>query len=333
MVPHNKPTLDIKEEEAVIKVVKSNWLAQGKEVQLFEDEFCEYLGLPHGHSVAVSSGTSALYVALVALGCVEKSVVYPSYVCSAVRNAVSMTNSSSEIIDVDIDSPNINLNDLNNSKSEFAILPHMFGIPIDLNQVKSKIIIEDCCQALGATYNGLPVGLTGEVGVYSFYATKIITSGGQGGMIVSKNKNLIDFIKDYREFDMKNDSLNRFNFQMTDIQASIGRIQLSKLKMFTDRRETIFKAYGEAGLKLVKSNLPSSISSSVYYRAVLKTDFPIEIMERLRENDIRTIIPITEEELLSPTSNAISFTKKTLSLPIYPSLSNEELQKIIKFLE
>jgi len=99
----------------------------------------------------------------------------------------------------------------------------MFGIPVDLTDFKSKITIEDCAQALGAKVNGVPVGLQGNVGIYSFYATKLITSGGQCGMLVCKDKSLVDKVKDYREFDYRQDRKYRFNFQMTDLQAAIGR--------------------------------------------------------------------------------------------------------------
>ena len=138
MIQHNKPTIGTEEEDAVIRVINTKWLSQGVEVESFENEVCEYLGLPHGHAAAVNSGTSALYLALLAVGCENDNVIIPSYVCSAVRNAVLMTNSSCEIVDTDDDSPNININQINNSKSKFVIVPHMFGLPVDLNKIKKK---------------------------------------------------------------------------------------------------------------------------------------------------------------------------------------------------
>ncbi len=332
MIPHNRPSLGKEEEEAVIRVINTKWLSQGVEVESFENEVCEYLGLPHGHAVAVNSGTSALYIALLAVGCENENVIIPSYVCSAVRNAVLMTNSKAEIVDTDIDSPNINIDQINKSKSKFVIVPHMYGLPVDLNKIHSKIIIEDCCQAMGALYDGKHVGLTGEIGVFSFYATKLITSGGQGGMIISKNKDYIDFIKDYRDFDMKNDSLPRFNFQMTEIQAAIGRVQLNKLNLFLNQREEIFKKYQNAGLNLVKNTFEVKNSNQIHYRAVLKLANPLELQLKLQQNKIKTIIPITEQELLFKTKNALEFSRKTLSLPIYPSLSDVEVNKIISLI-
>ena len=90
-------------------------------------------------------------------------------------------------------------------------------------------LINDNCHALGAKINDNMVGLNGTVGIFSFYVTKLMTSGGQGGMLISKNKEYADAARDYREFDLRNDNKKRFNFQMTDLQAAIGREQLKKL--------------------------------------------------------------------------------------------------------
>ena len=89
----------------------------------------------------------------------------------------------------------------------------MYGIPIEFNNTSDVGVIEDCCQALGAKVNDRLVGLEGDVGFFSFYATKLMTSGGQGGMLISKNKDLVDEAKDYREFDMRHDTKKRFNFK------------------------------------------------------------------------------------------------------------------------
>ena len=91
LIPHNKPTLGLEEEEAALRVIRSGWVAKGKEVESFQNEFCEFMGLPKGHAAAVSSGTAALFLALVMLGGSEKNVGSPGYVCSALRNAVDMS--------------------------------------------------------------------------------------------------------------------------------------------------------------------------------------------------------------------------------------------------
>jgi len=292
--------------------------------------------LPRGHAVAVSSGTAALFLALWVLNAKNKIVAFPVYVCSAVRNAVALAGAKEYIVDVSQGLPNIDLEIVSKIIPDIAILPHMFGIPIDINKVKGITIVEDCCQSLGATVDGKATGIKGDLGIFSFYATKLMTSGGQGGMIVSKNKDLVDAIRDYREFDCRDDDKRRFNFQMSDLQAAIGREQLLKLPVFLNRREQIFKMYKNKGLDLldVKEEDRDRLIP-IRYRAVLKTDCPDEIIEKLSNNHIKAIVPIEEWELLGNSSqfpNALQITKQTVSIPCYPSLTNTKVDKVVRAL-
>ncbi|MDB4130949.1 DegT/DnrJ/EryC1/StrS family aminotransferase [Flavobacteriaceae bacterium] len=331
MIAHNRPTVGVEEAKAANRVLSSGWLAQGKEVENFENKFCQFLGLNIGHAVAVSSGSSALYLALWALKAKDKNVAYPSYVCSALRNAVSLAGANHEIIDIEKDSPNIDINLLNNLNPEISIIPHMFGNPVDINKINTKYIIEDCCQSLGAKYNNINTGISSDLGIFSFYATKLITSGGQGGMVVSKDKSIINEIKDYRDFDMQNDKKNRFNFQMTDLQAAIGAEQLKKLPYFLERRLEIFSKYLDTKLnfQICKTNNGNPIN----YRAILLDRNPKKLIKKLFNNNINAIVPIEEWELLKKTPNALSYSNRTVSLPIYPSLSNKELNHIINIIK
>jgi perosamine synthetase len=334
MIPHNRPTIGKEEKQAVERVLNSGWLAQGKEVEQFENEFCDYLGLPRGCAVAVSSGTAGLYLALWYLSAEDYHVNIPVYTCSAVRNAIRMENSEEYYSDCTKHSVNI---DIKRTRSKITIIPYMYGIPFDITKIKKQekdYIIEDCSQSLGAKVKNIFVGLNGFFGVYSFYATKLITTGGQGGMIVSKNKKAIDVLKDYRDFDMRCDKKSRFNFQMTDIQAAIGREQLKKLPQFLNRREEIFQTYKNAGLKLIDNN--NKKFKPVRYRAIIRTEDIKQsnyIIDKLNKNNINTIIPIEEKELLDNPENypnAYKLTQTTVSLPIYPTLKDEEVNKIIK---
>jgi len=328
MIEHNKPTLGKQEQQAVSKVLESGYIAQGLEVERFENEFCDFLGLPQGHSVALSSGTSALFMALWSLDAKNKSVAIPVYVCSSLRNAVAMAQAKEILIDNAIDSPNICLNKLKNSNADIAIVPHMFGLPNKIQSIKDIDVIEDCAQSLGASIDNQKTGLIGKVGIFSFYVTKLMTSGGQGGMFVSKDKNLVDKVRDYREFDCRRDKKHRFNFQMTDIQASIGRAQLKQLPSFIERRQEIFSMYKESGLNLIESKN----NISVHYRAVIRVHNPSKVRVQLANKGINTIIPIEDWELLGDGikfRNSYNLTQSTLSLPIYPSLFNKDVSIII----
>lgn len=332
MIPHNRPTLGKEEEEAVNRVLRSGWLSEGEEVFSFENEFCKYLGLPKGHAVAVSSGTSALYLSLWVLNANNKKIAFPGYACSALQNAVSMIGGNEKIVDVSKNSPNLDLDITKKEKPDVVIIPHMYGIPVDLTNFHHSLMIEDCAQALGAEINNKKVGLHGTVSIFSFYATKLITSGGQGGMFVSKNKGLVDKVRDFREFDQRNDGKKRFNFQMTDLQAAIGREQLKKLPLFLSRREKIFKKYQHEGLDLLDIPQNKIILKPVRYRAILKTNNQKNIIDSLEKVGVKTIVPTEDYEIIGNRNlvqNSLLLSKQTVSLPIYPTLSDSDLDLIL----
>ena len=336
MIPHNKPTLGVEEEEAAIRVIRSGWLARGDEVKSFENELCNFVGLEKGHAVAVSSGTAALYLALLTLGAKGKRVASPGYVCAALRNAVDMLEAENVLIDTHHGSPNIDLEIVKKENPEIAIIPHTYGIPANLSNFKKINLIEDCSHAIGAKINGKSVGLEGELSIISLSATKVITSGGSGGIIISKNKKLIENLVDYIEYDMKNDANNRFNFQMNDLQAAIGREQLKKLPDFLKRREEIFQKYKISGLDLLDiSTVDNKTIQPVRFRAVLKTKKQFETIKLLKEHDITSRV-LNDEWLISQNPkqfpNSFSMVQNSVSLPIYPSLSDEDVEKIISVL-
>ena len=335
IIPHNLPTIGIEEKNAALRVLNSNQLSQDVEVKLFENEFCDYLRIPHNSAVALSNGTSALYLALKVLGAENKKIVFPGYACSALHNAISMTQGIEYATDISPNSPNLDPSIISTSY-DVAIVPHMYGIPVRIPNNDCSII-EDCCQALGAKINNKYVGLEGDVGIFSFYATKMITSGGQGGMFISKNQQFVDWVRDYREFDYRNDSKERFNFKMTDLQAAIGREQLKKLPYFIKRREEIFNKYRRECNYEFLDVLPENQYdvTPVRYRAILKTKNPRKIISTLSSAGINSIIPTEDWEIFGEPNlltNSISLAKETVSLPIYPSLTDEDLEYIISIL-
>ena len=330
MIPHNKPTIGVEEELAALRVLRSGLLSQGSEIKSFENEFCDFIGLPKGHAIAVSSGTAALYLALWILEGDKKTISFPGYVCSALRNATNMIGGNEEILDIKKESPNIKFEGI--KKESIAIIPHMYGIPVDVTKIQNMNIIEDCAQSLGAKINGISVGLYGNAGIFSFYATKLMTSGGHGGMYVSKDKKLVDRVRDYREFDYRHDQKKRFNFQMTEIQAAIGREQLKKLPKFLERREEIFQKYKKAGLELLDVGENQNHLSPVRYRAVIKTEEPNKIIKSLESVGVKAIVPTEDWELLGKHEllpNAVELSRKTVSLPIYPTLTDQGIDIIL----
>ena len=137
MIVHNQPTLGKQEKLAVSKVIDSGHIAQGIEVERFENELCDFLGLPEHHAVALSSGTSALFMSLWSLDAKGKSVAMPVYVCSSLRNAVAMVQAKAVLLDNEIDSPNISLNQLQKSNADFSIVTHKFGLPNEIQKINN----------------------------------------------------------------------------------------------------------------------------------------------------------------------------------------------------
>ncbi len=334
MIPHNRPTLGLEEQRAADRVLASGWIAQGREVEAFENELCGYLGLPEGHAVAVSSGTAALFLALWILDAPGSTVACPVYACSALVNAIRLAGADPHFVDTAADRPNIDPSRLARATAGFSIIPHMFGMPVDISAATKNgvVVIEDCAQALGASCAGAPVGVGGHVGIFSFYATKMMTSGGEGGMLVARDRGLADAARDYRQFDGRHDRKPRFNFQMTDLQAAIGRVQLRKLPGFVTRRGDIFARYRAAGFDLLDEK---SDGVPVRYRSIVRTQSPRAIIDNLARYDIKAIVPVEDWELLGPAEqypNAAALTRTAVSLPTYPSLSDEELSRIIDVL-
>jgi perosamine synthetase len=341
MIPHNKPTLGKEESDAIARIVDSAWVAEGKEVAQFESAFSTYLGMSEGNAVAVSSGTSALYLALHALGVKEGSeVILPTYTCSAILNAINMTGATAIIVDIDEKNLNLSFDDTKKKmtdKTAAIIVTHTFGIPIDVRPFMELgvPVIEDCAQALGARVGGELVGTFGTIATFSFYASKVMTTG-YGGMVVSRDSKLIDAIRDYRAFDGRETYTPRFNFHLSDINAAMGIVQLGKLEQFLKRRRAIADLYKKLLPDLDIMPTSTDTSSANFYRILLHTPRAAELKAHLESNGVASILPIEQFELLHrylgqdpgayPAGEHIA--SSLLSLPAYPSLSDGEVETI-----
>jgi len=347
-IVHNKPTLALSDIEKVSAVLNSGWVAQGEKVKMLEETLCNYLGVD-GYGVAVSSGTAALYLALFALG-IDKGdeVILPTYVCSALLNAIFFVGAIPVLVDVNLDDFNISFKKVKKKitkKTKAIIVPHIYGVPSDIDKFLGLgiPIIEDCAQSVGARINGQMVGTFGDISVFSFYATKLFTTG-QGGMVVSRKLKLIKKIKDFREFDCRKKYKRRFNFQMTDIQAALGISQLKKLSSLLRRRREIATKYMEI---LRKSNNNFTLQEvnkgkeRVWYRFVLRSGKGVKKTQKLfKDSGIQTIVPIRTYELLhrylkvdkKDFKNSEELAETTTSIPVYPSLKKEEVLRIIRIM-
>ena len=321
-------------------VLTSGQLAQGPQVKDFEEELGSFHDLLPG--VATSSGTTALHLALLALGVGPgDEVLLPSYVCSAPLHAVYHSGATPILVDVDPTNGNIDTGDLTKrltSKSKAIIVVHLFGLPANVREITALglPVIEDCAQALGAELAGRKVGTFGRVAICSFYATKIITTG-EGGMLLSSDPDLLARSRDLRDYDKKEDLRLRFNYKMTDLQAALGCSQFQKLKRFLDQREELARVYSEQ-LAKIPCALPRAQEGRIYYRYVVSVEGNIpELIYKLSNMGIEVARPVYRPLHLyfdlKDYPGAEMAWKSHLSLPIHPSLTSQDVHRVCKALK
>lgn len=335
-IPHSRPSLGRGERKAAAEVVASGMLAQGREVGGFEREIAAVL--ERRRAVAVSSGTAALHLALVALGLrAGDRVAVPSFACAALLHAVALAGATPRLVDVDPYTFNMDPDDLRRKRGgrvRAVVLPHMFGLPADIDAVLSLgvPVIEDCALSLGARSRGRTVGGLGKLSVLSFYATKMITTG-EGGMVAGDSARLLRDLEDRRSYDGRRCYRDRYNYKMTDLQAAIGRVQLGRLENFIRARRRLASLYRRS-LEGGPWELPVSSEEHVYYRFVLRTRFPDRLITALERRGIEARRPVfrpLHRQLglgRDGFPGAEEAYRHAVSLPIYPALTASEAKRV-----
>lgn len=335
-IPHSRPFLGTPERKAAAAVITSGMLSQGREVSRFEKELAAELGRRHG--VAVSSGTAALHLALVALTVGKGDrVAVPSYTCTGLLHAISLVGAEPLVVDVDPHTFNMDPDDVRrrcDGRVKAIILPHMFGLAADVDAIHSLgvPVIEDCALALGARGNSGSVGRVGELAILSFYATKMITTG-EGGMVLGDRRTLLRIVQDRRSYDGRCDHRERYNYKMTDLQAAIGRVQLGRLEAFVTKRRRLARLYFDL-LRGGPWELPVSNANAVYYRFVLRVRSAGRMLSELDRRGIEARRPVFKPlhrylglKGFPGTEEAY---RRAVSIPLYPGLSAGDANRISK---
>lgn len=348
-IPHSKPSLGQDDIRAATEVLRSGLIAGGPVVGQFERGMAAYIGVQGG--VAVSSGTVALELALRAMGVGHgDNVILPSYVCSAPWLAIQRVGAQARIVDIDPVTYNLDphkVRKARTSRTRAVIVPHLFGLPADLTALQSLGIplIEDCAQTLGATEQGRAVGSVGLLTVCSFYATKLLCTG-EGGMVLSNDEALLERVRALREYDQA-PSLNAaaFNCKMTDLQAAIGVTQLNQLGEFFEKRAALAAIYRDSlpAELFTPPSVPSG-RAHVYYRYVVRlqkglqsSDEFTDYLSRMAHRGLQCRKPVFRPlhrylELADfPASDEAD--EVALSLPLYPSLTEEEVKLASQILQ
>lgn len=343
MIPHNKPTVQNDDIKAVNDVLAAALLSQGAKVEEFETAFSK---MHNGyHAVAVNSGTSALHLALLALKIGKgDEVIIPSYVCAALLNAVNYVGATPRLADIGCDDFNISPIEVKkkiNKKTKAVIVPHLFGLPARMNEFKNLgiYVIEDCAQSVGAKIDEKITGTFGDISIFSFYSTKVMTTSGEGGMVLTSSSKLNSAIEDLRDYDEKAFYRVRYNYKMTDVAAAMGLTQLKKLDRFIDARRGTAKYYNDRlngrDIFIERENG----GSNIYFRYLVKIDKDQNKFVKAARDSMVSVkrpvyFPLHRHLNLRDSDFPVSTKawKTVFSVPIYPSILKKEVVQTADFL-
>jgi dTDP-4-amino-4,6-dideoxygalactose transaminase len=341
MIAHSRPFCGKAEERAVLRVVRQGFLSEGPDIAALTREVCQFIGVPSG--TATSSGTAALHLALLVLGLQPgDEVIIPSYVCSALACAIGCIAARPVLADIGEDTYNMTAETVRkvlSPKTKAIIVPHMFGEAADLDALSRLGIpmIEDCAHALGSHYKGEPVGASGTLSICSFYATKIVGAGG-GGFLSSREPDLIRKAEDLSYYGKKTGFQQRFNYRISNLQAAIVRCQLRRLAWFIRRRKLIARQYSSAFRDLPLRLPPASSETTehIYYRYIVQVkrsadDFRRRMAQKGVHCGYGVLEPLHRAFALDPRHfpNSERAAKHAVSIPIYPRLRAQEVNKVI----
>lgn len=368
MIPVARPPIGIEEEAAILRVLASGHLAQGEQVAAFERRFAEVCQVRH--AVAVSSGTAALYLALLAhdIGPGDEVITTPfSFIATA--NAILMAGATPVFVDIEPDTYNIDpdLVEAALTPRTKAILPvHLYGNPCNMNRLASLAttrhlaLIEDACQALAAAIDGKPVGGFGT-GCFSFYATKNITTG-EGGMVTTNDPVIAErvrLLRNHGQHERYYHTTMGYNFRMTDIQGALGMVQIEKLEQLTERRIANAAFLTERLSGSVQTPVVRPGYRHVYHKYTIRVpanrdEWAMKLQARGIGVDIHYRLPIHQQPFYreSPARFRVSGPQEAtngrrevsaqrlpctemaamqvLSLPVHPALNEQDLLTIVR---
>ena len=350
MIPSARPDVGPEEAAAVAEVLSSGMIVQGRRVAELEERWAEFCGVKH--AIAVSNGTVALMCIYAGLGLEPgDEVITVSHTFNATVSSILYTGATPVFVDIEPDTYLIDA-----ARIEAKITPrtraispvHLFGLVADMDMITAiadrhgLTVVEDACQAHGATFRGRAAGSFGH-GAFSLYATKNMTTG-EGGFVTTNDDRLADFLRLYRSQGMRQryqHEILGFNFRMTDISAAIGLVQFAKLERNTARRQAIAARYDDGFADLL-IGLPVTPEGRMHVFHQYTVDVGPDrdaIVEELRELGVGTGIyypvPVHRQAYVMerglhadlPVTDTVS--ERTLSLPMYPGLTPDEQETVI----
>jgi len=359
MIPVCEPKLGEKELENVIDCIKTNWISsKGKYITEFEEKFSRYCGAKYG--IATSNGTTALHLALASAGIKPgDEVVIPSFTMIATANSVTYTGAKFALVDSEPEYWTMDVSKIEEKitpRTKAIMVMHTYGHPCDMDPIldiakdHGLLVIEDAAEAHGAEYKGRKTGGLGDMGCFSFYANKIITTG-EGGMVVTNNEEFAERARLLRDlaFEKEKRFLHRylgFNYRMTNLQAAVGVAQFEHIDEFVETRRRNAHLYNSLLSEVEGITTPKEAewAKNVYwmYTILVEDSFGVsrdELMARLKEKGIGTrrafypihVQPLYEEGFKGqkyPVSDELS--GKGFYLPSGNTLTKEQIEKVVE---
>jgi len=365
MIPVAKPTFNEEEIDALVAALRSGWLTQGPRVQAFEEAFAAYTGA--AHAIAVSSGTAALHLALLAaqIGPGDE-VLCPSMSFIATANAIVHAGATPVFAEVGWENGNLDPRDVERRitpKTKAVILVHQNGMPADLDtfkalcDAKQLVLIEDAACAAGSSYKGAKIGLPHGMVCFSFHPRKVITTG-EGGMITTNDPEYANRLRLLRHHAMSVSDRDRhhaktvtieryltvgYNYRMSDLHAALGIPQLRKLDAIVEDRRAIARQYDEAfnGLEAVRviREPAGCVSNYQSYALCVEPHSPMgrnALMQHLLDRGIasrRGVMTAHREPAYAafgvklPLSEDLS--DYSILLPLYVPMDEADIDKVI----
>ena len=369
MIPYGKQTIEQDDIQAVVDVLKSDFLTTGPKIAEFEQTVADYVGAKY--AVAISNGTSALHAACFAAG-IEPGdeVITTPLTFAASANCVLYCGGTPVFADVDPKTYNIDPEDIQRKitdRTKAIIAVHLAGQPCDMDAIHSiarehgLIVIEDGAHALGSVYKGKKVGSMSDMTTFSFHPVKPITTG-EGGMIVTDNEDFYKKMILFRSHGITRDDsmMTRndgpwfyqqfnlgYNYRITDIQCALGCSQMKKLDRFLARRKEIVARYNEAFADCDNIITPYQLSDTEsgwhLYIVQVKNCDRRKVFENMREKGIGVNVhyipvymhPYYQEHGYENVhcANAEEIYSHIISLPLYPGLTSEQQDYVIDTLK
>lgn len=347
MIEHTHPVLGEDELAAADRVLRSGRLAQGAEVAAFEDEFSKAVGSEH--AVAVANGTVAIEIGLQALGVGPgDEVVIPSFTFIATANAVRRVGAVPVFADIDPKTYCVTAATVESrlgSRTRAVIAVHLYGHPAEMDGLEVLCeeagvhLLEDAAQGIGASWRGRSVGSFGTFATFSLYATKNVTTG-EGGMITTSDDRVADVARSLRAHESRTvgERLQvATNARMTDVEAAIGRVQLSRIGELQERRHRLADTYERRLDSRITTPYVASEAVHGFHQYTIRTLQRADIMRSLEDRQIGFGVyyptPVHLGETFRDTPVSLPDTEaaanEVMSLPIRPDLTNTEQEAVI----